>query len=369
MCRRELGTDECQDTAVDPGRWCGVLAAAKAHGLVGSLQSYAMKRPDVPRRVRDAIRSAWVLQAARNLQLTGALIEIIRKFREYGVEPVVLKGPAVALLASEGVLSRAFTDLDVLVHPEHHGRVLVALETLGYRQVNESLNVRREKDIQCIRDADEVLVELHWALSPPYMRFPGEVAGMWARLQTVYFQNEFIRTLGLEDTLLCLCNHGCVHVWSSIKWVFDIACIVKRKAATLDWRELIERSRTAGCIRALLVGIQLASVLFGVKLPEMISDQVATDTSVKILVERLKMSLLGIRPLSQRDLAACRVQFHERFWGRLFVAVTMPVPELRRLLPETASPITSGPLRFVTRPVRLLHLYGRNWLRAALVGS
>jgi hypothetical protein len=85
-------------------------------------------------------------------------------------------------------------------------------------------------------------------------------------------------------------------------------------------------------------------------------------------VEAVKDSIIRCAPLSKSDLMACHIEIHDRLWDRLFIAVTQSVPDLPRLLPEAASPITSGPLRFITRPVRLVHLYGFDWLRKTLVG-
>ena len=42
------------------------------------------------------------------------------------------------------------------------------------------------------------------------------------------------RTLSPEDLLLALCVHGSVHMWSSLRWVADVARLLER-SPQLDW--------------------------------------------------------------------------------------------------------------------------------------
>ena len=152
-----------------------------------------------------------------------------------------------------------------------------------------------------------------------------------------------------------------------MKWVFDIASIVKYKATALRWDSLMEHCVAAGCRRTLLASLRLASLLFHVNAPERVAEQILKDASAIRVAERIKTALLENETLGPRDLLECHIQMHDRLWDRLFVAVTVNVPDLPRLLPVAARPLVTGPLRFVTRPVRLLRLYGLDWLRTTIL--
>jgi hypothetical protein len=370
VCRRELGkTDVADDKPLDDIQCRGMLAAACDHGLIGPLHTTAPKAYSIPDHILGSIRTAYLAQAARNFQLATALTEIIHEFTESAIEVVVLKGPAVALMAYGQICHREFTDLDLLVHPADLKRARLVLERLSYRQVSpDVLNLNAEKDVQFLRELDDILVELHWALNPPNNRFALEATGIWDRLETVSFRNQPIRTLNVEDTLISLCIHASKHSWISLKWVFDIAQILTCRADTLDWNALRQRCTAVGCNRTLLFGIHLTRLLFAVTVPEIVATQIATNTSLIKLVENVRDSMINGTRLGHSDLIRCHIEVHDRFSDRLFVAVTQSVPDLPRLLPAAASPITSGPLRFITRPVRLVYLYGFDWLRAAIVG-
>jgi hypothetical protein len=242
------------------------------------------------------------------------------------------------------------------------------LEGLRYRHLcRNAPNLSSAKDIQFVRESDDTLVELHWALNPPDARFPLEASGIWERMETVLVFDQPVRTLGLEDTLIALCIHASKHRWTSLKWSFDIATIAARKSDLLDWDVLLQRCAAVGCTRTLLFGVRLATLLFGLKMPERLRTLISMNPLLTGLVEVVKVALLQSKPLTISDLMRCHIEVHDRFWDRLSIA-TLPFPDLPGLLPKAAQPITSGPLRFITRPVRLLYVYGFHWLRTTIVG-
>lgn len=363
VCRQELGTVHISDDKrLDDKEWRGLLAAARDHGLIGPLHKTAVKKYSASEESLRSIRTAYLGQAARNLQLVDALNDILYSFAEYAIEVIVLKGPAIALVAYGHITHREFTDLDLLVRPENFNKAWRLLNGLGYREVAGP----SDKDVEFIRDCDQTFVELHWALNPPYSRFPLETTGMWDRLQTVFVSTKPIPTLNLEDTFITMCTHASRHRWESLKWNFDIAQVLTCKASVLNWEAMFQRCQTMGCTRAIVFGVQLANVLFEVSIPTVVA-QMSKNTSVNRLVTVAKDALLQRRPPRQSDLLALHIHIHDRLWDRVFVAVTQPIPELPRLLPVVASPITTGPLRFLTRSARLLYLYGFGWIRTVFL--
>jgi hypothetical protein len=368
VCRRELGTgNPLYVPSLDENGWRGLVAAAREHGLISVLQRTISRTPSVPSHIRTSIQTAYLAQVAGNFQLTTALRELLRTFADHNLEVVVLKGPAVALLLYGQIAFREFTDLDLLVRPEDLNRARFVLHTLGYLEVSGyTPKSRDQKDIQFIRAADETLVELHWALNSQNSRFPLEASGIWDRLETVYFQNEPIRTLSLEDTFIALSIHAAKHSWHKLRWVFDIAQILAYKSGTLNWDVLLERCRAVGCGRTLFFGAQLAKCLFGVKVPEQLTLQ--SNPLLMKLIEAVRYSLLHTTPLCRSDLITTHIVIRDRLWDRCFTAVTQRVPDLPRLMPAPLRPVTRGPLRFITRTARLLRLCGFSWLRIAIVG-
>jgi hypothetical protein len=79
--------------------------------------------------------------------------------------------------------------------------------------------------------------------------------------------------------------------------------------------------------------------------------------------------LLNNMEMTQREFVTFQIEGHDRWLDRFFVAVSLPVTELPRLLPKAAAPVTLGPLRFLTRPLRLFKIYGLSWFRSVVFGK
>ena len=367
-CRLALGNNETVVPTISTDQWNGVISAALDHGVIWPLEKLATRLDGLPGQLRSRIRAAAQAQTFQNLHFTDALIEILRVFRNRGIEAAVLKGPAVSLITAGKLASREFTDLDLLVRFEHLEIAKFALADLGYRQILEYKPVRRwtqrHKHITFIHDVEEVLVELHWVLNPPDLRFALEPTGIWNRMQTIRTHEESFWTLGLEDTLLYLCVHGARHGWESLKWVFDIAQLLQHRSMGVDWSALISRSQIAGCSRSLLIGIRLASDLFALREPDLPGRELTKDACARKVAERFRQSLLGNRPLSTLEIIGIQIQAHERLWDRVILACMLLIRRLRR---TGADSTTWLPLWIITRPVRLFRSYGIGWLHSAIL--
>ncbi|HYI93676.1 MAG TPA: nucleotidyltransferase family protein [Bryobacteraceae bacterium] len=372
VCREELGTaDSFANNAslLDDRKHRGLLAAARDHGLLGPLHKTALNIYAASDKMVSSIRTAYLAQVARNLQLIAVLNEVLCELRRYSIEAAVLKGPAVAFIAYSGEIAhREFTDLDILVRPGDLKQARVVLKDLGYRQISaDVLDMDTAKDIEFLRDNDQVFVELHWALNPPISRYPLEATGVWNRLQTISLFSSSLQTLGLEDTLIYLCIHSSKHHWRNLKWTFDIAQLLKYKVCDIDWDTMLERCSVVGCSGTVSFGIQLASLLFSVEIPVVMRPLIAKNRSITRLVRCVGDSLSKGKPLSEADLIRCQIEVHDRLEDRLW-AMKLSYPDLPRLLPNALRPLTAGRLGVLTRLVRFFSMYGFNWVRAVIVG-
>jgi hypothetical protein len=170
--------------------------------------------------------------------------------------------------------------------------------------------------------------------------------------------------LALEDDFLALCIHGTKHTWEALKWSYDIACLLQHNA--IDWETVVRRSRAARCSRPLALAVRLASTLFKVGLPREFSPLMAPSAPIQKLEVMITNALYSGRTFTRKELFSLQIRSHERLWDRIFVAVSSPALDLPRILPVAARPISGGPLRFVLKPVRLVHHYGFRWLYNAL---
>lgn len=161
-------------------------------------------------RLREAYHHHG-LQAALH---GGNLARIVTRLRAGGVEPVLVKGPAIARLYPERGL-RPFGDLDFCVRPDQLG---TAAGLLGdwVRQFSP--------------------VDLHAGFAELDARNWDD---LYARSQPVTFGGLDVRVLAPEDHLRFLCLHQLRHGASSPLWLCDVAVALESRPATFDWPLLL----------------------------------------------------------------------------------------------------------------------------------
>lgn len=165
--------------------------------------------------------------------------DVFQLMRAAGVEPLLLKGWAIARLYPETGL-RPYGDIDLWVQPEQR----TAAETaLGSRQ------------------GPTYCVDLHTCF---YAQFERTVADALARSQLVPLDDASVRTAGAEDHLRFLCLHFLFHGGWRPLWLCDIALAVESRGPDFDWDRCLKGKRRHADWIACAIG--LAHELLGADL-------------------------------------------------------------------------------------------------------
>ncbi|MCC5639670.1 nucleotidyltransferase family protein [Nostoc sp. CHAB 5844] len=72
---------------------------------------------------------------------------------------------------------------------------------------------------------------LHWRITPRFFPFELPVADLWQRRQWLSLLNVPVPTLAPEDLLLSLCVHGAKECWGKLKWICDVAELIRTNPA------------------------------------------------------------------------------------------------------------------------------------------
>lgn len=94
-----------------------------------------------------------------------------------------------------------------------------------------------------------------------------------------------------EDLLILLCVHGSKHAWEQLKWVCDVAELVRRRPA-LDWSRVLFQAGEWRCRRLVLLGLAMAHSLFDTAVPRTILQEIEADADIPILVRKMPKQLL-----------------------------------------------------------------------------
>ncbi len=153
---------------------------------------------------------AYRLHTIRTILYERALQKVVAALRSAGVEPITIKGWAVARLYPEPGL-RPYGDLDIVVRPEQHAAAGSVLADINITECS---------------------VDLHRGLE---LMADHRLETLYARSQTLPLGDMTIRTLGPEDHLVLLARHFLRHNASRPLWLCDIAAALESRPPDFDW--------------------------------------------------------------------------------------------------------------------------------------
>ncbi len=202
------------------------------------VRSSELRTSTAAHELRQAYR-LYTLQAGRQER---QIVQAITLLRSAGVEPLLVKGWAVARLYPERGL-RPYGDIDMCVRPEQHAAAVDALAAPA---------------------AETVVVDLHKGL--PELHRPS-LDDVYERSQLVPLGDVDVRILGPEDHLRYMSIHMLRHGAYRPLWLCDIAVVLESLAKDFDWEYLLRGDRRrAGwvastvCLAHRLLGARLDGI-------------------------------------------------------------------------------------------------------------
>jgi hypothetical protein len=149
-------------------------------------------------------------------------------------------------------------------------------------------------DLETYRETDGTSIDLQWTLARPEWRIPLDLAELWPRLETTVIDGRIVPMPTPDDCLRFLCAHGAKHCWCALKWIADVALLVTRHQARIDWPRLLESVRDHGGLRQLLLGLRLAHDVLGSSVPSVASAWIERDPAVIRLANELRGRLFTV---------------------------------------------------------------------------
>lgn len=166
---------------------------------------------DVAAPAASELKEAYYFHTIRAAYHEHEVEQVFRLLRGAGVEPVLMKGWAVARLYPESGL-RPYGDIDLFIRPCEHRKALAALASNEGKKHNVDTE---HEEFACISDraADD----------------------LYARSKLVKLGETRVRIPSDEDHLRTLCLHTLRHhVWRPL-WLCDIAVMVESLPEAFDW--------------------------------------------------------------------------------------------------------------------------------------
>jgi len=233
--------------------WQGLLARAEVHGMAPLLWHHLHSiQAEIPEETARTLRGLYLRHRLNNQIHTRTLLQIVEVLGKAGIQPLVLKGLALAYEYYPDPALRPVSDIDLLFKQDEVLPALRLLKDVGYQVELPSAGQKRlPKELTAhspLVDGMRVHVELHHydprgrsivdhALDDEFMGFgaaPHEVkAG----------DGKFLAPDSM-DTLLYLIRHLTRHLFVAtatnplpLKWIADVISLVERHAAGMDWTQ------------------------------------------------------------------------------------------------------------------------------------
>ena len=327
-CARTAVTDALKERirqrVQEPLDWGVVLELAGYHG-VGPLlyRNLSTLCSDlVPAESLTQLRQRTQAGALLNRLLAQELVVLCEAFAAHGVPVIPIKGVTLAASAYGDLTLRDFSDLDLLVPERSISEAQAILLAQGYEREAPS-SEPNEPDHEegpyhvFIKKRTLFRVDLQWVMAHHHFTFQLDRPEFWQRQTPVTLANKTVLGLAPEDLLIVLCVHGSKHAWEALKWVCDVAELL-RAHDHLDWDWIFASASKWRCRRLVLMGLSLAHLLFDVRLPEAVLTRLSADPDVQMFSHRMPSTLLADPRIgvSETEAVALYFSLKDSWWER-----------------------------------------------------
>jgi hypothetical protein len=281
---------------VDWERLLPVAARHRVEGLVwDGLTRAGVEAPDAVARPLAAVAS---LTARENLQFAAEAARLGRAFDAAGLPFLVLKGVTLNMLAYGTLALKRSADVDVSVEPSRYADAVRLMAETGYACVGpapgasvEDLLAGLSRNKHSIWERGAIWVELHAALVDSPLLLPG-ISAASERQAVPIAPGLSLPTLAREPLFAYLCVHGASHGWSRLKWLADVAALLKDETPE-GVEDLYRRSVTLGAGRSAAQALILCADLLGLALPPALERELRASRANRLLVRAAMRSMLS----------------------------------------------------------------------------
>lgn len=267
------------------------------HERLAPILYMALRGGAAPAPVLARLRAAWLAAERQHLLAGKQLREIVDAFGGAGIQTIILKGPALAADYYPDPALRPFTDLDLLVRRRDRDTAMEVLSRLGYAHGSPGRSLAYELEhapaayFVAPSDAPRLPIDLHWeCVAHPGGSRATELAAeeIWSRALPAPSWGDAARALAAEDLLVYLAAHFAIHhALAGALWQLDLALVLKRHSATLDWDAVGARARRWCAAGAVYFALRAVDEQLGVRAPGPTMHRLRPGDLRVALVDRL----------------------------------------------------------------------------------
>ena len=327
-CARTVVTDDLKSCIRQRARglldWTAVIDLAWYHG-VGHLlhRNLSTLCSDLmPAESLAQLRRTTQAGMLVNRLIAQELVALCEAFEAHGVPVIPIKGVSLAASVYGDLTLRDVSDIDLLVPEGSLAEAQAVLLTMDYEREVPSFGPGEGGDEEetyhvVLKKHTLFRVDLQYVMAHHQFTFRLDRPEFWQYRSPVVLANKIVQGLAPEDLLVVLCVHGSKHVWEELKWVCDVAELL-RLHQNLDWERIFRNASTWRCRRLVYMGLTLAHLVLDAPLPEAVVARVGTDSDVQRFSCRMPGTLLADHRagVSQSQAVALYFSLKDSCWER-----------------------------------------------------
>ena len=253
----------------DSRDWALVLRLARFHRVQGLVwQALAANAFTIPQDVASQLSDDARSIAHANLQAVVETERLLAAFQREDLPCLTVKGLALAARAYRTISTKSSVDIDLLVREGELGRAAQLLSSLGYELAQPAVDLeqlkrwhRLRKESTWTNATHNSQVDLHTRLADNPALIPAIGIGS-PRSDIEVVPGVLLASLADEELFAYLCVHGASSLWFRLKWITDLAALIRDTDAA-EMHRLYRRSQELGAGRAADLGLLLADYLYG----------------------------------------------------------------------------------------------------------
>ena len=208
--------------------WATLVRLAREQSVVHMVALALKQNPQipVPTPIRAELLSCLMGTAVRNKMRNSAILQLLQRMQDSGIQVLLLKGMAVARLYKNPEC-RESADTDILVLPQDEERALSFLQNEGFSVTPRLENLHHARCTHPTLGLFEVHISL-WEEYLDALMFDSLLhnADLRDHIQSVQTEDGCFQTIGTDETLLFLTLHMMKHFIDngiSLRMVMDLS--------------------------------------------------------------------------------------------------------------------------------------------------
>jgi len=299
-------------------RWERLLQLASRH-RVQALCWNALSpfSEDLPEEIAAKLQAQSRDIVVANLRTAAECRRLQQSFETADLPLLFLKGLTLAAIAYRNPYLKMGIDIDLLVEPERLEEAAHRLRLAGYEPVTPGRSTERNlkrwhathKESVWHRREGGFQVDLHTRLADHPTLLEDMTAASPSQ-QVAVATGIFLPTLTGDDLFAYLCVHGASSAWFRLKWVTDLAALLRGKGER-EIERLYEHAEQAGAGRAAGQALLLADRLYSIGLGEDLRRRLEGEPAIAWLVRAAESQLFAETEPTERFLGTAAIHISQ----------------------------------------------------------